>query len=412
MREQLRWHAMQPDPILDGIRVVDLTQYLAGPTVTRLLAELGADIVKIEQAPHGDPSRTFAVMNDGRSGYFVQQNRGKKSLCVDFDTDDGRAVLDALIAKADVVVENYGPGVLERRGLDHASLRAKHPSLIVASVSGFGREGALSDRVAFDLIAQAQSGIMHVTGTKEGPPTPVGTSIGDVGAGVHAAAGIGFALYKRERTGEGSHVDIAMVDTLFHQHEMGVQGPPLTGMRWKPSRAGHQSPLNSPQGVYKGPEGWIAIHCMQRQWPGMCRSMDRPDLENDERFADLKGRHKNRVELNDLVEEWLAAQESDAAAIATLESNRVPCAQVIAPVDAIGHPHFESRKMVQAAPDPILGEVMVPGNPIRFSDTPEPLELVAPLLGEHNAEILAELGYEPGEVDRLTASGVLRVGDT
>jgi CoA:oxalate CoA-transferase len=402
---------MTQTPILDGIRVVDMTQYLAGPTVTRLLAEMGADIVKIEQAPDGDPSRSFAIINDGRSGYFVQQNRGKKSLCIDIDRPEGREILDGLIARADILVENYGPGVLERRGLDWASLSKKHPRLVMASISGYGRDSAYSDRTAFDLIAQAESGIMFVTGEKEGPPTPVGTSIGDVGSGVHATAGIGFALYHRERTGRGQHVDIAMVDALFHMHEVGVQGPSLTKMRWRPSRSGHQSAINAPHGSYRGPEGWIVLQVMARQWPGFCRAIGRPQLETDERFADLDGRSKNRHALHAIVEEWLAAQESDDAAIAALEAERVPCAKVLEPIGAVGHPHYESRKMIKHVSDPILGEFSIPGNPLRFSEQPEALELVAPLLGEHNGEVLAELGYDAGALERLTESGVLRQRD-
>jgi crotonobetainyl-CoA:carnitine CoA-transferase CaiB-like acyl-CoA transferase len=155
---------MEHAPMLDGLRVVDMTQYLAGPTVTRLLAEMGADIVKLERPPYGDPGRGLAIIKDGRSAWFVQQNRGKKSLCIDHDSPEGRKVLDALLAEADVFVENFGPGVLEKRGLDWASLREKYPRLIMVSVSGYGRDSDYSDRVAFDLVAQAEAGIMYMTG--------------------------------------------------------------------------------------------------------------------------------------------------------------------------------------------------------------------------------------------------------
>ncbi|MGI9624193.1 MAG: CaiB/BaiF CoA transferase family protein [Acidimicrobiales bacterium] len=401
---------MNDTPILDGIRVVDMTQYLAGPTVTRLMAEMGADIVKIEQAPHGDPSRSYAIVNDGRSGYFVQQNRGKRSLCIDFDKPDGRVVLDALIAKADILVENYGPGVLERRGLDWESLHVDHPRLIMASVSGYGRSGAYNDRTAFDLIAQAQSGIMYMTGPADGPPMPAGTSIGDVGAGVHATAAIGFALYHRERTGRGQHLDIAMVDSLFHMHELGVQGPPLTGMKWRPTRSGHRSPINAPMGAFEGRDGWIVIQVMERQWPPFCEAIGRAELESDPRFADLRGRQKNRDELNGIVDEWLMAHDSVDHALVTLENHRVPSAKIIEPIEALDHPHYLSREMVRRVPDPVLGEVVVPGMPLRFSEQPELLELRAPLLGEHNGEVLAELGYEPSAVADLEGAGVLGSG--
>ena len=394
--------------ILQGVRVVDMTQYLSGPTVTRLMAEQGADIVKIEQAPHGDPTRTLAMQRDGRSGYFVQQNRGKRSLCLDFDTVEGRRILDELIARADVLVQNYGPGVLEKRGLDWATLSPLHPRLIMASISGFGKQGPYSHKTAFDLIAQAYSGLLHLTGPADGPPMPVGTSYADVSAGVHALAGIGLALFHRERTGEGQHIDIAMVDALFHSHELAVQGPSMSNGRWTAKRSGHRSALTCPAGVYKGPEGWIVLQVMQAQWAGFCRAMARPDLATDERFAGLAGRHRNRDELNATIDEWLATLPSDANALARLEAERVPCAPVLAPHEAAGHPYFRARGMVRTVSDPIIGTLEIPGNPLRMSAQPEEPDLVAPLLGEHNEAVLRELGYDEDRIAALTADGTLR----
>jgi CoA:oxalate CoA-transferase len=407
-----RYCPAMTEPILAGVRVVDMTQYLAGPTVTRLLAEMGADVVKVEQAPGGDPARQYAIVKEGRSGYFVGQNRGKRSLCIDFDDPGGRAVLDRLLASADVFVENYGPGVLERRGLDYATLAPTHPRLVMASISGFGRDSAYKDKPAFDLVAQAYAGIMFMTGEPDGPPMPVGTSIADVMSGVHAAAAIGFALYHRERTGRGQYIDIAMVDTLFHAHEVNVQGPALTGMRWRPTRGGHQSKLNAPMGVYRGPEGWIAMQVMAAQWPKMCLAMGMPELEHDERFATLVARQKHRDDLNEIIETWMAGFTTDAEVVAALEAQRVPCGPVLAPYDAIGHPYFESRGSVRHVQDPLLGEVVIPASPLRFSEQPEPLDLVAPLLGQHNDEVLHELGYSPAEIAALTATGTLRSAPT
>ena len=403
---------MSSQQILQGVRVVDMTQYLSGPTVTRLMAEHGAEIIKIEQAPHGDPVRTLAFQKDGRSGYFVQQNRGKKSLCINFDDPEGRKVLDELIARADVLVENYGPGVLQRRKLDYASLAAKHPRLIVASISGFGKEGPFSHKTAFDLIAQAYSGLLYLTGPVDGPPTPVGTSYADVMSGVHAVAGIGLALFHRERTGEGQHIDISMVDSLFHAHELAIQGPSITNGKWKAKRMGARSTLNSPQGVYKSAEGYIVLQVMTSQWAGFCRAMGRPDLETDERFRSMTGRQKNRDELNDLIEDWLGSLPTDEAALILLEAERVPCAPVLPPDQAIGHPYFETRGMVREVEDPIIGTLKIPGNPLRMSAQPEVLTLTAPLLGQHNGEVLHELGYSDEQIAALTAAGTLRSAAT
>jgi crotonobetainyl-CoA:carnitine CoA-transferase CaiB-like acyl-CoA transferase len=403
---------MAAHQILHGIRVIDMTQYLSGPTVTRLLAEHGADVIKIEQPPHGDPSRTYAISKDGRSGYFVQQNRGKRGVCVDFDEPAGREVLERLIAGADVVVENYGPGVLERRGLDWKTLTERHPRLIVASISGFGRTSALSHKTAFDLIAQAYSGLLYLTGEPDGSPIPTATSYADVMAGVHAVAGIALALFHRERTGVGQHVDISMVDSLFHAHELAVQGPSLTGGRWRAQRSGPRSRLNSPMGVYPAADGHLVLQVMQAQWPGFCRAMGRADLISDERFADLNGRQRNRDELNELVTAWLMSLPGRSAALERLEAERVPCAPVLAPHEASGHPYFESRRAIRHVTDPVLGDLDVPGNPLRLSAQPGEPELVAPRLGEHNMEVLREAGYHDGDIEAMQRAGILRSGPT
>ena len=404
---------MEKRRILEGIRVIDMTQYLAGPTVTRMMAEMGADIIKIEQAPGGDPSRQYAIVNDaGRSGYFVQQNRGKKSLCLDFDHPKGKDILLRLLSSADVFVENYGPGVMERRGLHWDSMKELNPRLIMASISGFGRDSSMSDRPAFDMIAQAFSGSMHMTGDPEGPPMPVGQSIADVMTGVHAVTAIGYSLFHRERTGQGQFVDIAMVDSLFHSQELAVQGPSLTGMKWKPKRSGHRSRINSPLGAFKGPEGWIVIQCMDAQWPRFTEAIGQPELLTDPRFSNLIGRTKNREELNSIIEKWMEGFETDQAILDILAAARVPSGPVLAPYDAIGHPYFESRGAIREINDPLLGALHIPGDPLHFSDFPDPLDLVAPTLGQHNENILGSLGFTTEEINQLGESDVIMSAET
>ena len=404
---------MEKQRILEGIRVIDMTQYLAGPTVTRMMAEMGADIIKIEQAPGGDPSRQYAIVNDtGRSGYFVQQNRGKKSLCLDFDHPKGKDILLRLLSSADVFVENYGPGVMERRGLHWYSMKELNPRLIMASISGFGRDSSMSDRPAFDMIAQAFSGSMFMTGDPEGPPMPVGQSIADVMTGVHAVTAIGYSLFHRERTGQGQFVDIAMVDSLFHSQELAVQGPSLTGMKWKPKRSGHRSRINSPLGAFKGPEGWIVIQCMDAQWPRFTEAIGQPELLTDPRFSNLIGRTKNREELNLIIEKWMEGFETDQAILEILADARVPSGPVLAPYDAIGHPYFESRGAIREINDPLLGALHIPGDPLHFSDFPDPLDLVAPTLGQHNENILESLGFTTEEINQLDESDVIMSAET
>jgi crotonobetainyl-CoA:carnitine CoA-transferase CaiB-like acyl-CoA transferase len=394
--------------MLSGCRVLDFTQYLAGPTVTRLMAEMGAEIIKVELAPMGDPSRLLPTVKNGRSGYFVQQNRGKKSLCLDFAKSEAIELLRALAAKVDIVTENYGPGVMEKRGLDYASLKQINPRIIMASISAFGKTGPLKHRVGYDFIAQAFSGLMHMTGAPDGPPMFVGMGIADQGSGVHAFSALGYALYYREKTGIGQHIDISMVDSLFHMHEVNVQAYGLTDGAFVPSRMGSHHQLVCPCGAFKGPEGYIVVLVLDRQWPAMARAMGRPDLIDDPRFATAPDRGKNQKELIAIIESWMQAQPSDEAVLKIFEEHRVPSAPVMSVVGALEHPYFKGREMVRSVSDPILGELTIPGFPLRFSEFPELPKIEAPLLGQHDAEILGQhLGLSKEKIEQLQSAGVL-----
>ena len=219
---------------------------LAGPTVTRLMAEMGAEVIKIERAPGGDPSRGLPAVKNGHSGYFVQQNLGKRSVCLDMDSPDTDLVVRDLVAKVDVVVENFGPGVMEKRGWDYPSFATIKPSVLMASISAFGRNSPLSHQTGFDLIAQAFAGMMAVTGPRGGSPHPVGMGVADVSSGVHAFASIGYALYHREKTGRGQWMDISMIDCLFHMHEVNVQAPQVTDGAFRPGPLGSHHQLVCP----------------------------------------------------------------------------------------------------------------------------------------------------------------------
>ncbi len=398
--------------MLEGIKVLDFTQYLSGPTVTRLMVEMGAEIIKVEAAPGGDPSRLLPLVVDGRSGYFVQQNRGKQSLCVDLRTHEGIAIVKELVAKVDVVVENFGPGVMEKRGLAWTDLKEINPALIMASISAYGRESPLSHKTGYDWVAQAFAGIMHMTGYADGPPLPAGLSMADVSSGVHAFSAIGYALFHRLRTGIGQWIDIAMVDSLFHMFEIPVQAHTLSKGAYVPHRAGSSHPLVAPFAVFKGPTGYLVILALQLQWRGLCEAMGRLDLEHDPRFATSNVRAANQQELTPIIEEWLTHFASTDEVLERLEQFRVPSAPVLSPVDAIHHPYFRARGTVRDIVDPVLGQFSIPGFPLHFSAQPDLPDLVAPLLGEHNQQVLGEmLGYDASQVAALTAKGVLLQGD-
>ena len=395
--------------ILDGIRVLDFTQYLAGPTVTRLMAEMGAEIIKVELAPGGDPSRGLPFSDNGRSGYFIQQNRGKQSLCLDLRQSEADTILRELVAKVDVVVENFGPGVMEKRHLTYADLKAIKPDIIMASLSAYGRESPLSHKTGYDWAAQAFAGLMHMTGPADGPPQPVGIGIADTSSGVHAFSAIGFALFHRGRTGEGQWLDLAMIDCMFHMHDISLQASSLSHGSYVPMRAGNHHQLLCPFGAFKGPSGYLVILALQPQWKNLCAAMGRPELEHDPRFAaaDVRGAHQG--ELIPLIESWLASFSDNDAVLAHFEIHRVPSAPVLSPVEALHHPYFKARGTVRHIEDPVMGPLAIPGFPLRFSAQPQLPDLVAPVLGQHNAQVLEGLlGYSAAQVADLVARGVLK----
>jgi len=375
------------------------------------MAELGAEIIKVEQAKGGDPSRALPFLKDGRSIYYIQQNRGKKSFCVDFSKPEGIELVRALIPQVDVVIENYGPGVMEKRGLDYASLRQFNPGLVMCSVSAFGRKSPLSHLTGYDYIAQAFSGIMHMTGDADGPPRFVGVAIADGIAGVNAFAALGYALLHKNRTGQGQHIDISMVDALYHMQSVEVQMFAANAGKYTPMRYGIHHYMSCPQGVFKTTQGHIVILALDRQWPNVCQALGKPELITDPRFSSTGRRGKNKNELIAMIEGWLQSFLTDEAALKALAEHRVPAGPVLSIEETMAHPYFAARKMVRTVPDQILGEVTIPGFPFKFSAYPEELPLTAPLLGEHNEEVLGKyLGRSADSLSALYQQGVLHKG--
>jgi crotonobetainyl-CoA:carnitine CoA-transferase CaiB-like acyl-CoA transferase len=402
----------QPKHVLDSYKVLDFSQIVAGPTCTLMMAEMGAEVIKVELAPAGDGARLGPVVIDGRSGYFVQHNRGKKDLCLDAKTPEGLKILKDLVKKVDVLVENYAPGVIGRLGLGYEVVSQLNPRLVMCSISAFGQTGPLAHEPGFDWVGAAYAGITSMGGEKDGSPIFPMVATGDVSTGAHAMGAICAALLYRERTGRGQHLDISLLDTYAHYHEASFQMYSLSEGTISPTRSGSHSWYASPAGVFKGRERYmILIAPLEQHWSKLCEAMGRPEMARDLRFTDNAARMRNLDELVATIEEWIRSQESDDAAIATLKAHHVPVAPILSVPEALQHPHLRQRGTVRTVHDRILGELDVPGFALRFSAFPQPLTLQAPLLGEHNAEILTQwLGYTPDEVQELERKGILRSG--
>jgi crotonobetainyl-CoA:carnitine CoA-transferase CaiB-like acyl-CoA transferase len=405
--------ASKPVHVLDGYKVLDFTQALAGPTVTRLMAELGAKVIKVEIPPKGDFSRALPFLKDGRSAYFVQQNRGKKSLCIDPKKPDGLAILKRLLPEVDVLVENYSPGAIARMGLGWEAVHKINPRLIMCSVSAFGQSGPLANRPGYDYIGMSYAGVTYMIGDPNGPPSFPMLGLGDVSTGVHALASIACALLYRDRSGKGQHLDISLVDSYFHCHELNVQMYSASGGKVKPKRPGLQHTSAPVIGIFRGkaPDSYFFIMApVDHQFAELCRTMGRPELATDSRFATVVARAANLAEITGIIQSWLDVQPDDATILRTLEDHRIPVAPILSIEEAVNHPHLRQRRTVRKIRDRFIGEYDIPGVPLRFSDFPNELELEAPLLGEHNGEILGGLGYSENQVRELQQAGVLGSG--
>ena len=397
-------------PMLKGYRVLDFGQFVAGPTCGRMLAEMGADVIKLELAPSGDRARLAgdrprdpALKHSSRSTFYFQHNHSKKSLAVDIKQPRGREMVHALVAKSDVVVENFAPGVMARAGLGYDALARTNPKLIMCSVSLAGQSGPLSGKPGFDYVAAAYAGITAGNGERDRAPAQLTFAAGDYATGVTAAMAIGVALLHRERTGEGQYIDCSLVDTYFNMHEVNVPKSALRGQKFQPQRNGSLHPDGGPAGIFRcGDDEFVALMVFPYQWPQLLKAMAMPELADDPRFRDPRARRDNHAALAKIIESWLARFAGRREALAALEAERVPCAPVFSLHEAMAHPHLRERGTVRRVSDAAIGAFDIPGPAARFSrweDAPRP---AAAALGEHNEEILRDiLGLADAEIDRL-----------
>ena len=371
---------------LSGIRVLDLSRVLAGPFCSMILADLGAEVIKVE-SPWGDDSRQFGPFVDGTSAYYRLFNRSKMGITLDFKNDDDKEVLRDLVRRADVVVENFRPGVLEKLGLGPEELLEVNPRLVVTSISGFGQTGSLAKEPAYDLVAQAMSGLMSITGWPNGKPTRVGISLGDLIPGLYAAIGTVSALYHRESTGRGQHLDLAMYDSLISVMES-------VGMRAlyddvPPTRIGNDHGLSAPFSTYATKDGDVVIAITtNRLFERLANALDIPEMATDHRFAEPVARSENRVALRELIEEALSTK-TRAETIALFEEHGVPTARVYHLDETLRSPFAEERGVVVEETDGFR----TLASPLKLAgmEGPKP----APELGQHNDRIESWLSEDP-----------------
>jgi crotonobetainyl-CoA:carnitine CoA-transferase CaiB-like acyl-CoA transferase len=398
---------MTSDGPLTGITVLDLTRVLSGPYCTMLLADMGARVIKIEQPGKGDDTRAWGPpFVAGESAYFLSINRNKESVTLDFKQPSGRALLDRLIARADVLVENFRPGAMRRLALDFETLSSRQAQLIYASISGFGQYGPKRDRPGYDAVVQAEGGLMSVTGAADGPPYRLGVAIADLVAGLLAAQGITLALLARHRTGRGQHVDISMLDGVaaLLSYQAGI----FFATGEAPPRMGNRHPTIVPYETFEAADGEFVLAVgNDEQFRRFCQVAELDAIAAEERFATNPGRVRNYAALRAALAAALR-RKSRAEWIAALTAAGVPCGSVRDVREVLTDPHLEARRMVEAVEHASAGTLNVLGVPIKLSDTPGRVRTAPPTLGQHTARVLqSELGVADAEIEALRRHNVI-----
>jgi len=392
---------------LTGIKVIEFAHIMAGPVCGLMLADMGADVIKVERTPRGeDTRRTLPPDVDGESAAFLMMNRNKRGIVLNLKSEEGKGIARRLLADADVAVENYRKGTMERLGLGYDDVCSFNPGIIYAELSGFGRTGPYADRAGFDLIAQGMSGIMSITGAGEGgPPTKCGPPLSDITAGILAAMGVLGAYIHRQKTGQGQRVDTSLFEAAITHTYWQSAMTFATGI--SPGALGSAHPLSAPYQAFEAADGWITIGAAnQTNWLRLLEVLERTDLQKDPRFADDPGRMANIDELVAVLGGIFKARPAGEW-LQRLERAGVPAGPVLDIAGMQADPQALARGMVTEAPHRRLGPVRTLGHPVHYSATPAEISRGAPVLGEHSLEVLRQHGYSPAEVERFLAEGVV-----
>jgi formyl-CoA transferase len=390
---------------LDGVRVLELSALIAGPSCAKYLADHGAEVIKIERFPMGDISRHSFTRPGTRSPMFIQHNAGKKSLCIDLKQPEGITIITDLVQRSDVLIEAFTPGVIAKLGLGYEALRQLNPRLIMCAISGFGQTGPNAQRPGYAHISHAMTGWLAMQFLHRDPPEEPrgpGIAIGDATAGLTAFGAICAALYKREKTGAGEYIDIALFDALFGSNDLALQDYLLTQ---------RVSVWYHP--VHKTRDGYVTANVGPdfRAWENVCQAMGRPELLQDVRFCNQRAVQDNLPAATEIVRTWLAGLTSEAAE-QLLTTHHIACGIVYTVDQAVRQPQVQARNLVVNVEDPVLGRIEVINSAFRYTHATSGVQGPAPLLGEHNDEVLRLLGYSPAQIQSLQERGVLRMERT
>lgn len=389
---------------LQGIKVLDLGRVLAGPFCSAMLADLGADVIKVEEPKKGDDTRHFNPFEEGESTYFMQLNRNKRGITLDLKK--GKHVLLKLIQETDVLVENFRPGTMEKLGLGYEELKKINPGLVYLALSGFGQYGPYRDRPGYDLIAQGMSGLMSVTGWEGGEPTRVGTPICDVLSGLMGTIGILAALQNRNRTGKGQMVDVSLVDAATAS--LATMTQIFLSEHKVPKRHGNSYESAAPLDSFKASDGdFIIAVGNDRMWQRLCQVMGMPELSEQEEFATNYLRVQNNAKLKDIIETWSLSKTVSNLVDELLKAG-VPAGPIYSIDQVVNDPHIAgAREMFVSVAHPIAGQVKLTNQAIKLSETPTGVRIPSPLLGQHNQEVFTEIGLTASEIDELSRSGAI-----
>jgi crotonobetainyl-CoA:carnitine CoA-transferase CaiB-like acyl-CoA transferase len=391
---------------LSGVRVLDLTRVLAGPFCSMILADMGAEVIKIEEPGKGDDTRSWPPFVAGEATYFMSVNRNKKSVTLNLKAPAARKILTDLVKMSDVVLENFRPGTMEKLGLGYAALSTLNKKLVYCAVSGFGESGPEGGRAGYDLVVQAESGLMDITGFPDGPPVKMGTSIADLVAGMSAAHGVTLALLARTKTKRGQKVEIGMLDAMaaLLTYQAGI----YWGTGRQPMRRGNEHPSIVPYEVFKAADAYLTLGVANNSlWERCCTAMERPDLVKDPRFATESARVENRATLVPLLNEILGARSADEW-MKRLEAAGVPAGRIRTVPEVCESEHLKARGMIQALEHQKAGRITVMGVPIKLHGTPGEVKTPPPTLGQHTDQVLKSLlKLKPAQVAKLHAEGAV-----